>query len=71
MKKSSLSKSLDALLFQLTSPFNCVVFVTIICSQREPKSWESMIPNDENLSNAIIKRATKHFTVVIKPQIPD
>lgn len=42
---------------------------TIICSQREPASWKSMILNDEVSSNAIMKRATRHFTVVIKPQI--
>jgi DNA replication protein DnaC len=40
---------------------------TIVCSQREPKSWKSMILNDEVSSNAIMKRATKHYTVVIKP----
>ena len=40
---------------------------TIICSQREPASWSSMILNDEVSANAILKRATKHYTVVIKP----
>lgn len=40
---------------------------TIICSQREPASWWSMILNDEVASNAIMKRATRHYTVVIKP----
>ncbi|WP_242945442.1 ATP-binding protein [Hespellia stercorisuis] len=38
---------------------------TIVRSQREPKSWASMILNDEVASNAITKRATKHYTVVI------
>lgn len=38
---------------------------TIVCSQREPKSWASMMLNDEVSANAIIKRATKHYTVVI------
>ena len=42
---------------------------TIICSQREPASWISMILNDEVSANAILKRATKHYTVVIKPQL--
>ena len=41
---------------------------TIICSQREPKSWTAMIYNDEVASNALLKRATKHFTVVIAPR---
>lgn len=41
---------------------------TMICSQREPASWSSMILNDEVSANAILKRATKHYTVVIKPQ---
>lgn len=38
---------------------------TIVCSQREPKSWASMLLNDEVSANAIIKRATKHYTAVI------
>lgn len=40
---------------------------TIIRSQRESASWSSMILNDEVSANAILKRATKHYTVVIKP----
>lgn len=40
---------------------------TIVCSQREPKSWTSMIYNDEVAANALMKRVTKHYTVVIKP----
>ena len=40
---------------------------TIICSQREPKSWTSMIYNDEVAANALMKRVTKHYTVVITP----
>jgi DNA replication protein DnaC len=42
---------------------------TIICSQREPKSWASMILNDEVSSNAIMKRATKHYTIVINTKV--
>lgn len=42
---------------------------TIICSQREPASWSAMVLNDEIASNAIMKRATRHYTVVIKPKI--
>lgn len=41
---------------------------TIVCSQREPSSWTSMILNDEVSANAILKRATKHYTVVIQPR---
>ena len=39
---------------------------TIICSQRELESWKSMIMNDEVSSNAIMKRATKHYIVMIQ-----
>ena len=39
---------------------------TIVCSQREPESWKSMIMNDEVSANAIMKRATKHYTVMIQ-----
>lgn len=41
---------------------------TIICSQRDPSSWSAMIRNDEVSANAILKRATKHYTVMIKPK---
>lgn len=34
---------------------------TIICSLREPKSWASMILNDEVSSNAIMKQAAKLY----------
>ena len=39
---------------------------TIICSQREPESWKSMIMNDEVSAHAIMKRATKHYVVMIQ-----
>jgi len=38
---------------------------TIICSQRAPENWKPMIMNDEISANAIVKRATKHYTVMI------
>lgn len=41
---------------------------TIVCSQRDPLSWKAMILNDEVTANAISKRATKHYTVVINPK---
>jgi len=41
---------------------------TIVCSQREPKSWKSMMQNDEVSSNSVLKRVTKHFVVVIEPK---
>ena len=39
---------------------------TIVCSQREPESWKAMIMNDEVSANAILKRATKHYIIVIQ-----
>lgn len=39
---------------------------TVVCSQREPDSWKAMIMNDEVSANAIMKRATKHYTVMIQ-----
>lgn len=39
---------------------------TIICSQRDPDSWNAMILNDEVSANAITKRATKHYTIMIQ-----
>ena len=41
---------------------------TIVCSQREPESWKAMIMNDEVSANAIMKRVTKHYIVVIQHQ---
>ena len=39
---------------------------TIVCSQREPDSWKAMIMNDEVSANAILKRATKHYIIMIQ-----
>lgn len=44
---------------------------TIVCSQREPESWKAMIMNDEVSANAIMKRVTKHYIVVIQHQEND
>lgn len=38
---------------------------TIICSQRAPENWRPMIMNDEISANSIVKRVTKHYTVMI------
>ena len=42
---------------------------TMICSQWERASWSSMILNEEVSAKAILKRATKYYTVVIKPKM--
>lgn len=55
------------LLFEILEKRSEMRLSTFICSQREPASWSSMILNDEVSANAILKRATKHYTVVIKP----
>ena len=39
---------------------------TIVCSQRMPQNWKVMILNDEIAADAIEKRATKHYTVMIE-----
>lgn len=54
-------------LFEILEKRSEIQLSTIICSQREPTSWSAMILNDEVSANAILKRATKHYTVVIKP----
>lgn len=54
-------------LFEILEKRSEINLSTIICSQREPASWSSMILNVEVSSNAIMKRATRHYTVVIKP----
>jgi len=59
------------ILFEILEKRSEINLSTIICSQREPSSWSSMIMNDEVSSNAIMKRATRHYTVVIKPNFTD
>ena len=39
---------------------------TIVCSQRMPKNWKAMIKDDPIAADAIEKRATKHYTVMIQ-----
>lgn len=39
---------------------------TIVCSQREPSSWDAMVLNDSVASDCIRKRFTKHYTVMIQ-----
>ena len=56
------------LLFEILEKRSEMKFSTFICSQRDPKSWSAMILNDEVSANAILKRATKHFTVLIRPK---
>lgn len=56
------------LLFEILEKRSEMRLSTFVCSQREPVSWSSMILNDEVSANAILKRATKHYTVVIKPK---
>lgn len=55
-------------LFEVMEKRSELLRSTIVCSQREPNSWGSMILNDEVSANSILKRATKHYTVVIQPQ---
>lgn len=39
---------------------------TIVCSQREPDNWQAMIMNDAVSADAIKKRVTKHYVIMIK-----
>ena len=43
----------------------------IICSQREPKAWPSMLMEDEVSSNSLLKRVTKHYNVMIERKVVD
>jgi hypothetical protein len=43
----------------------------IICSQREPKAWPSMLMEDEVSSNSLLKRLTKHYSVMIERKVVD
>lgn len=56
-------------LFELMEKRNELMKSMIVCSQREPSSWPMMIINDAVAADAIKKRATKHYTVIIKPRI--
>lgn len=56
------------ILFKILEKRSEMKLSTFICSQREPACWGTMILNDEVSVNAILKRATKHYTVVIRPR---
>ena len=43
----------------------------IICSQREPKAWPSMLMDDKVSSNSLLKRVTKHYIVMIERKVTD
>ena len=43
----------------------------IICTQREPKAWPSMLMEDEVSSNSILKRVTKHYNVIVQRKVID
>ncbi len=43
----------------------------IICSQREPKAWPSMLMEDEVSANSLLKRVTKHYNVMIERKVVD
>ena len=53
-------------LFDLLEKRNEKKKSTIICSQRDPDNWAPMIMNDVISANSILKRATKHYTVIIE-----
>lgn len=38
---------------------------TIMCSQRNPDGWAEMLSGDEVVANAIVKRSTRHYTILI------
>lgn len=43
----------------------------LICSQREPKVWPSMLMEDEGSSNSMLKRVTRHYSVMIERKVAD
>ena len=38
----------------------------IICSQHELKAWPSMLLEDEVSSNSMLKRVTRHYSVMLE-----
>jgi DNA replication protein DnaC len=52
--------------FELLEKRNEQRHSTIVCSQRNPDNWKAMILNDEISANSILKRATKHYNIIIK-----
>ena len=43
----------------------------IICSQRDPKAWPSMLMEDEVSSNSLLKRVTRHYNVMIERKVAE
>ena len=54
------------ILFKILEKRSEMKVSTFICSQQEPAYWSFMILNDEVHSNVILKRVTKHYTVLLK-----
>lgn len=54
------------ILFELLEKRNEQNRSTIVCSQRDPDHWTAMILNDEVSANSILKRTTRHYTIMIK-----
>lgn len=54
------------ILFELLEKRNEQTRSTIVCSQRDPSNWKAMILNDEVSADSILKRVTKHYTIMIK-----
>ena len=51
------------------SGFRLAYKITSLRGQVKGGGVSAMIMNDEVSSNAILKRATKHYTVMIKPKV--
>ena len=58
-------------LYEVLEKRNVASKSCIVCSQRDPKSWPSMLMQDEVESNSILKRATKHYSVMIERKLND
>lgn len=54
------------ILFELLERRNEQNRSMIVCSQRDPDHWTAMILNDEVSANSILKRATRHYRIMIK-----
>ena len=56
---------LKKVLYEVLEKRNELERSCIICSQREPKAWTTMLLPDEVSSNSLLKRVTKHYNVAI------
>lgn len=62
---STADESESGIIFQILERRSEKGKSTIVCSQRNPDGWSEMLSGDEVIADAIIKRTTRHYTILV------